>query len=101
MNEELEQAYFLTVDWCNKGKRGIFCDAEGHCFRKDNQPHTTDEMFKILDLFLLILSPKSELFTINQVSEFTRWIPLEEYSEQFGIALKEEDILESRMDEIA
>ena len=82
----MEQAYFLTVDWCNKGKRGIFCDADGQCFRKD-EPHTEDEMFDILGAFDLILAPKSELFTIEQVKKFTRWIPLAEYSNQFGIAL--------------
>lgn len=92
MNEELEQAYFLTVDWCNKGKRGIFCNIEGHCFRKDNQPHTEDEIFGILGPFDLILSPKSELLTIEQISEFNRWIPLEEYSGAFGIAIKEQDL---------
>lgn len=83
----MEQAYFLTVDWCNQGKRGIFCNSDGQCFRKE-EPHTEDEMFDILGAFDLVLSPKSELFTIEQVKKFTRWVPLAEYSNQFGIALE-------------
>ena len=90
MSEQIEQAYFLTIDWCNKGKRGIFCNIKGQCFRKDNQPHTEDEMFIILGPFDLVLAPKSELLTIEQVSEFKWWIPLKEYSGEFGIALKSE-----------
>ena len=88
----MEQAYFLTVDWCSKGKRGIFCDAEGNCFRKDNEAHTRDEMSNILGVFDLILASKSELFTVEQVSKFTRWIPLAEYSHQFGIALEPQSV---------
>lgn len=83
----MEQAYFLTVDWCNQGKRGIFCNFDGQCFRKD-EAHTEDEMFDILGAFDLVLAPKSELYTIEQVKKFTRWVPLAEYSNQFGIALE-------------
>lgn len=83
--------YFLTVDWCNKGRRGIFCDAEGHCFRKDDEPHTELEMQEILGPFWLILSSESLAFNEQQVSEFSQWIPLSEYSNQFGIASKAPD----------
>jgi len=86
----MEQAYFLTVDWCNQGKRGIFCNSDGICFRKDGEAHTEDEMFEILGAFDLVLAPKSELLTIEQVKKFTRWVPLAEYSYQYGIALEKE-----------
>jgi len=82
-----EAAFFLTVDWCNKSNRGIFCDAKGHCFRKDT-PHTALEIQKILGPFWIVLTPKSELFTTEQIGEFTSWHPLGEYSNQYGVALK-------------
>ena len=87
-----EQAYFMTVDWCKKGNRGIFCDTQGSCFRKDSEPHTALEMQDILGPFWLILAPESELFTIDQVAEFTLWRPLGEYSNRFGIAMKQCDV---------
>jgi len=83
----MKQAYFLTVDWCKKGQRGIFCDTKGNGFRKNDAAHTEDEMSAILGAFSLILAPKSELFTVEQVARFTRWIPLAEYACQFGVAL--------------
>ena len=40
--------WFLTVDWCNQGKRGIFCNlANGNAFSKDDAPHTEDEVWEI------------------------------------------------------
>lgn len=87
----MKQTYFLTVDWCNKSRRGIFCDVDGHCFRKDDEPHTALEMQTILDVFWIILSPKSELLTEEQVAEFTFWLPLAEYSNQFGVAHNRND----------
>lgn len=87
-----EQAYFMTVEWCGNGDRGIFCDTDGKCFRKDSEPHTALEMQDILGPFWLILTPDSELLDVEQVAEFTFWRPLEEYSNRFGIALKECDV---------
>lgn len=82
------EAYFLTVDWCAQGERGVFCDGEGRCFRKDGAPHTELEMQKILGPFWVILAAKSELLTAEQLSGFTSWRPLEEYSNRYGVALK-------------
>jgi len=78
--------YFLTVDWCKKGSRGIFCNLEGHCFRKDDEPHTELEMQEILGSFWIILSSESRLISEQELSEYNQWVPLEEYSNQFGIA---------------
>ena len=85
----MSEVYFLTVDWCKKGNRGIFCDGEGCCFRKDGEPHTALEVQEILGLFWLVLAPKSEPLTEEQVAEHTFWYPLEEYSNRYGVALKE------------
>lgn len=87
MDKTLEQRYFLTVDWCSKGKRGIFCSDVGKCFSKSEEPHTDEEMNYILGPFALILAPKSELFTMAQVKQYTQFLPLAEYSLEFGIAL--------------
>lgn len=87
MNEK--QIYFVTVDWCDKGKRGIFCDRQGRGFLKKIQ-HTEDEMFKILGNFAIILNPKSIAFTEEEVKQYKKWIPLPEYRNEFGIAVKEE-----------
>lgn len=83
--------YFLTVDWCNQGKRGIFCDRTGDCFWKLDEPHTENEIFEILDMFELVLSPKSILLSEDELKEYTLWYPLDEYSGIFGYATKKED----------
>lgn len=84
--------FFLTVDWCKKSGRGIFCDIKGNAFWKDGEAHTYEEMWKILDAFYLILSPQSLAFTEQEVAEFTYYRPLAEYKGQYGIALREEDV---------
>ena len=80
--------WFLTVDWCNKGKRGIFCTLNGGSFGKDIQ-HTEDEMADILGAFWIILNPQSIELDEAGLKEYHRFIPLAEYSNQYGIALKE------------
>jgi len=82
-----EARYFLTVDWCSKGNRGVFCDGEGNCFSKP-EAHTKDEIWEILGPFDLVLSPQSELLTEEELRQYHRWVPLAEYSNQYGIALK-------------
>ena len=86
------ESFFLTVDWCKKSGRGIFCDAKGNAFWKDGEPHTAEEMWDILDAFYIILSPQSQAFTEGEVAEFTYFRPLGEYMNQYGIALREEDV---------
>lgn len=81
--------YFITVDWCNEGNRGIFCDRNGKAFPKDNEPHTEEEMSEVLDLFEIVLNPKSEPFTEEEFKKYRRFKPLAEYSNQYGIASKE------------
>lgn len=79
--------YFITVERCNNGKRGIFCNKQGIGFPKDIQ-HTEEEMNNLLGAFFLILNPKSEPFTENEIKKFTRWIPLAEYQNHYGIAIQ-------------
>lgn len=79
--------YFLTVDWCSKGNRGVFCSKEGSSFSKDT-PHTEDEIWKILDCFSMVLSPESKLLTETELKEYNQFVPLGEYSNQYGVAIK-------------
>jgi len=79
--------YFLTVDWCNKGQRGIFCSKEGASFHKDDEPHTALEEQAILGPFWIILAAKSEPLTEEELAKFTYFRPLAEYTNQYGIAL--------------
>ena len=81
--------FFLTVDWCSLGNRGIFCDSQGEAFSKDSE-HTENEIWEILDCFSFVLSPKSLQLTEEEVSEYTTWIPLAEFSDEFGVALRKE-----------
>ena len=78
--------YFLTVDWCCQGKRGIFCDSQGQAFPQET-PHTQEEIDRILGPFEMVLGPKSERLSEEQVARCTSWTPLAEYSGVWGIAL--------------
>jgi len=79
--------WFLTVDWCNQDKRGIFCDTSGNSFSKSTQ-HTEDEMWEILQAFAIILNPQSMELTSEELKQYHLYKPLAEYSNQYGIALK-------------
>lgn len=85
MTEEVR--YFLTVDWCNQGQRGIFADIEGNAFSKET-PHTREEMFEILGAFFLVLEPQSLPLTAAELAEYTKGYPLGEYSDQYVVVLK-------------
>lgn len=82
--------YIMTVDWCNEGKRGIFSSLKGNCFWKEEAdgPHTEDEMYEILGMFEMILSPKSELISEEELAEHRWFTPLDEYSQAYGIVRK-------------
>ena len=79
--------WFLTVDWCSKGKRGIFSNINGNSFSKEIQ-HTEDEMWEILDAFSMILNPQSIELSEDELKEYHRFYPLAEYSNQYGVVLK-------------
>lgn len=82
----MDKKYFLTVDWCSKGQRGVFCDQHGRTFWKANEPHTKDEMFDILGVFELVLAPESTLLTEDELKTYNRYKPLAEYSNAYGYA---------------
>jgi hypothetical protein len=84
--------WFLTVDWCNKGRRGIFARRDGNSFGKDTQ-HSMDEMDEILGAFALFLDPKSIELDEVGLAKYHLWYPLAEYSDEYGIVLKDRDIL--------
>ena len=80
--------WFLTVDWCNKGKRGIFANKNGNPFSKETQ-HTEEEMWDILDAFAMILNPQSIELSEDDLKEYRKFYPLAEYSNEYGIVRKE------------
>jgi len=82
--------YFLTVDRCNVGRRGLFCDHLGRCFSKDDLPHTAEEMIDILGPFWLILSPASSVYSAETFPTDVLYTPLGEYSNCYGIAVPKE-----------
>ncbi len=84
----IEKRWFLTVDWCSKGNRGVFCSPDGNSFSQETK-HTTDEMWAILDAFYMVLSPESIELSLDELKEYNRFTPLAEYSHQYGIATKE------------
>lgn len=86
-----ETRWFLTVEWCHSGERGVFCSASGGGFQK-REPHTLEEMDVILGPFSLVLGPKSIEMTPEELEEYTYYRPLAEYSMQYGIALKQENV---------
>lgn len=79
--------WFLTVDWCNQGKRGIFCKNDGSSFAQD-EPFNEDRMWDILNAFQLILYPQSILLSATELKEYSQWHPLAEYSNVYGYVIK-------------
>ena len=79
--------WFLTVDWCNQGKRGVFCNANGNSFSKETQ-HAEDEMWEILGAFSIILNPQSIELDKDELKVYRKFYPLAEYSDKYGIACK-------------
>jgi len=79
--------WFLTIDWCGRGNRGIFCSAGGNSFSKEIQ-HSEDEMWEILDAFSMVLNPQSIELSEAELKEYHRYYPLAEYSHQYGAACK-------------
>ena len=89
VKEDKVKMWFLTVDWCDQNKRGIFCKlSDGTAFAKDDEPHTEDEIWDILDCFSLVLSPKSIEFTEEEVSQHNEAYPLAEFSNVYGYAIR-------------
>ncbi len=84
---EQTERWFLTVDWCDKGKRGIFCNANGNSFSKETQ-YTEDEMWEILGAFAMILNPQSIELGEDELKEYHLFTPLAEYSHQYGILVE-------------
>ena len=80
-----ETRHFITVDWCKKGRRGVFCDNTGATNSRD-RPLTQEEMREELGHFWLILYPESIPLTAEELAEYTQWTPLAEYSNVWGIA---------------
>ena len=82
------KVYFLTVEWCNNGHRGVFCSAGGSAFPKRGGPHTELEMQEILGPFWMILSSESTPISVEELTLYCKFHPLDEYCGDFGIARK-------------
>ena len=78
------------VDWCNQGKRGIFCDPRGTGYSRD-KPFTSEEMIDVLGCFYIILNPQNQELSEEEVRQYNYFKPLAEYSNQYGIAFIKED----------
>jgi len=84
-----EIKYFLTVQWCKSGPRGVLCDRDGIGYWRRRRPHTEEEMNKKLGHFWVILDPKSEPYTFDMFKKLNKWKPLAEYRNEIGIAYAE------------
>ena len=82
------ERYFLMVDWCSKGNRGVFCSAAGKAFAKNGSPHTEDEIWEILGAFAMVLAPRSLLLSEDELKTYHRFVSLGEFSDAYGVALK-------------
>ncbi len=91
-SDESTPMYLMTVEWCSDGRRGIFASRDGKPFCKEGEPHTEEEMDEVLGPFWMILSPKSEPFTEEEVAACTCFRPLAQFSEEYGIALRPEQV---------
>jgi hypothetical protein len=85
----MEIRHFITVEWCNNGFRGVFCRSDGVATGKD-EPYTVEEMDNFLGPFTLVLSPESLEMSETELAQYNRFVPLAEYSREWGIALTEE-----------
>jgi len=81
-----KQECFMTVDWCNEGRRGILCDAQGHAAHRADRPFTIEEMMDALGPFGTILNPRNILLTESQLKAYNHWTSLEEFLDEWGIA---------------
>jgi len=86
-----EQRWFITVDWCNQGRRGVFCNSRGTGYSKETE-HSNLEMQDILGPFWMILAPLSVQLTAEELAKYKFWLPLAEYSGEFGVARVDEEM---------
>ncbi len=54
--------------------------------------NTEEEMYDILGIFSIVLTPESLPLTEEELSKFTYFRPLAEYTNEYGIALEESDV---------
>jgi len=81
--------YFLTVDRCSQGQRGVFCSKDGKSFSYLVEPLGSSDADEILGPFALVLAPEWQLMTAAELAEYKTWYPLAEFSNEYGYAVKE------------
>ena len=87
---EAQSRHIMTVEWCGDGFRGIFADRRGGCLVAD-EPLTDTQMREALDVFWVILDPRSQAMTEAECADYCRFRPLAEYCATCGIVLKVAD----------
>ena len=80
--------WYLTVERCNSGKRGVFAQSDGTVISDETQ-HTQEKMMEFLCGFGIILNPKSIELTDEEIKEYNTFYPLPEFNEHYGIVLKD------------
>lgn len=86
----MDKQFVLTVDWCQQGRRGVFCNKDGVAHVEDHEL-SCDETFAILGPFYLILDPKWVEMSDEAAKEYSLFVPLAEYSYEWGVAIRPED----------
>ena len=81
--------WFLTADFCKQGRRGVFCNSGGQPCVSDAQ-HTEDEMDEAFGPFVVLMNAQSVELGEAELAKYTRWEPLAEYSNVWGLAYKAE-----------
>ena len=80
--------WFLTADFLSKGKRGVFCSRTGQSPVSDTQ-HSDAEIQEAFGPFVVLMNAQSVEMNEAELSEYTTWVPLEEYKCQWGLAYKD------------
>ena len=80
--------WYLTVERCNSGKRGVFAQSDGTVISDETQ-HTQEQMQNFLGGFGIILNPQSIEITDDELREYKNFYPLAEFNEHYGIVLKD------------
>ncbi|HUT57369.1 MAG TPA: hypothetical protein VNA25_05790 [Phycisphaerae bacterium] len=78
--------HFLTVCWCDKGPRGVFCARSGGAAVQD-EPWTQAQAQEMLGPFALILGPETREMDEENLAQYNRFLPLAEYQGEYGIAV--------------
>ena len=81
-----KKKWYITVNMHGNG-RGLFSTRFGKCCVQD-MIHTTKQINDVMGAFALIFIPMSEEFSEEEIEKHTKWFPLPEFNNQWGVAVK-------------